>query len=255
MTPKRFCITGATAGIGRSLCKLLANENVAILAIARSHEKLLALQKQFPSISIFCSDLTLDYKKAAEAIIAFNANVLINNAGVGYYGAFENHTEKELEETLKLKVLAATHLISTLSCYWKKNGQSGVILNVSSVAAFLYYPYFACYSAANRYLLHLSNSLYHELKPFNIYSLCFCPGSVATEFAVKASHGFYKESPQMAMSQEQVAKAILWQIEKKKRYLIYNYKFKFLVYLMRCLPFRLQSYLLKKTIARRLPKI
>jgi short-subunit dehydrogenase len=206
------------------------------------------LQQELPTISIFPCDLTKNYLEAAEAIKAFRAEGLINNAGVGYYGPLHTLSKKEVEETLSLKITATTSLIHDLIPFWIENRIEATIANISSAAAFIHYPHFAAYSAANRFLLHLSLSLYDELSSHHITSLCFCPGSINTAFAQKASRGFYTKKPLFALSPDACAKALFYQIKKRKPSLLYDIRYRFLVHLINTLPHRVSSSILKKTL-------
>jgi short-subunit dehydrogenase len=253
---KKLCITGATGGLGLSLCRLFAKKGIAILAIARDKEKLLLLKKELSSqteITILPSDLTQNLKETANAIKEFNADGLINNAGVGYYGPFHTLNQKEIETTLCLKITTITTLLHELIPFWIEKKTPAIIMNIASANAFINYPYYATYSSANSFLLQFSLALHTELKPYNISSLCFCPGSIKTNFSNKASLGRYSKEPPLSIPTEKCALAIFHQMVKQKPYLLYNYRYYFLIMMTKLLPLQIQGKLLMKTIISRLP--
>lgn len=253
---KRVCITGATGGLGLSLCRLFAKEGIAILAIAKEKEKLLTLQRELKlqtEISILPCDLLQEVPKAITAIKEFNADSLINNAGVGYYGPFHTLTEKEVQDTLSLKTSTITTLLHALIPFWISRNTPALIMNIASATALIPYPYYALYSAANSFLLQLSLGLHGELTSHNISSLCFCPGSIKTSFARKASLGRYTEEPPLSICPDTCALAIFHQMVKQNPYLLYNYRHRLLIQCTKLLPRRLQASLLMNTILPRLP--
>lgn len=248
---RRFCITGSTGGLGLALCSLLVQKGYTVLAVGRNLSSLQKLQKEL-GVEICQGDLLKDTKKIAHAIKEFRADGIINNAGLGYYGPFHEANKDQIEETIHLKTTAILSLLHEVIPYWIEEKIPATILNIASAAALLPYPYFATYSSTNRFLLHFSLALHEELKPHHISSLCFCPGSIQTPFAEKASNGFYKKQPPMILSSEKTAEAILKQIEKKRPFVVYDRRYLWLIRCIKCLPRFLQGKLLMKSLAERI---
>ena len=214
-------ITGASSGMGAEFASQLFNEyefasdkkNAAqkreIWLIARSNEKLLQTAEKILSskspdsptktkIRTFSLDLTGTpgvYKfdgllKSEAANENFEVECLINNAGFGTYGPFD---ETSSEKELAMIELNCTALTGICSCVLKYLNSGSQIINVSSLAAFMPLGNFAVYAATKAYVLSFTVALAAELEPKGIKVCALCPGSVSTNFANVASNGKRKE--------------------------------------------------------------
>ncbi len=178
-------VTGATAGIGESFTRLLAENGYNIVLVARDlprlQERATALEAKFAiSTKVVQADLATDQGRGAiEEFIANNQiDVLINNAGFGINKAF---TVSELgAEQQLLDVLVRTPMrLMHVALPGMKERNKGVIINVSSVAGWIAG---GTYSASKSYLTVLSESLHTELAATNVKVCALCPGFTRTEF-------------------------------------------------------------------------
>jgi len=178
-------VTGATAGIGESFTRLLANEGFNIVLVARDearlHERAQGLKDRYGADSVvIVADLATESgcAKVEEFISNNEIEVLINNAGFGINKAFTMSDLAKEEEVLKVLVRTPMRLMHVaLPAMIVRN--SGVVINVSSVAGFIAG---GAYSAAKSYLTVLSESLHTELSATNIKVSSLCPGFTRTEF-------------------------------------------------------------------------
>lgn len=178
-------VTGATAGIGESFTRLLAENNYNIVLVARDlprlNERALQLQAQYKvQTHVIQADLSTDAGCAAvEQYIANNQiDVLINNAGFGINKAFTVSaldTEQQLLDVLVRTPMRLMHVALPLM----KQRDKGVVINVSSVASFIAG---GTYSASKSYLTVLTESLHTELAGSNVMISALCPGFTRTEF-------------------------------------------------------------------------
>ena len=178
-------VTGATAGIGESFTRLLAENNYNIVLVARDlprlNERAVQLQTQYKvQTHVIQADLATDAGCAVvEQYIANNQiEVLINNAGFGINKAFTVSAldaEQQLLDVLVRTPMRLMHVALPLM----KHRNKGVIINVSSVAGFIAG---GTYSAAKSYLTVLTESLHTELSGTNIKICALCPGFTRTEF-------------------------------------------------------------------------
>lgn len=202
-------ITGASSGLGKEFAKQLYSIfikepiNREIWLIARSENNLLTVKSDlnntdFLKIRIFAIDIsgTQGSQKFKNLIeeenkkSEFKIEYLINNAGFGTYGPFEETpTEKEME-MIELNCVSLTGICSYSLPYLKRNSN---IINVSSLAAFMPLGNFAVYAASKSYVLSFTIALASELKDKGIKVSALCPGSVSTNFANIASNGARKE--------------------------------------------------------------
>jgi len=178
-------VTGATAGIGESFTRLLAENNYNLVLVARDvsrlQERASQLQSQFNvETHILQADLSTDAGcTVVEQYIANNQiDVLINNAGFGINKAFtmsELKTEQEMFDVLVRTPMRLMHGVLP----GMKQRNKGVVINVSSVAGYIAG---GSYSAAKSYLTVISESLHTELADTNIKVSALCPGFTRTEF-------------------------------------------------------------------------
>ena len=178
-------VTGATAGIGESFTRLLAENNYNLVLVARDvsrlQERASQLQSQFNvQTHIIQADLSTDTGCAAvEQYIASNQiDVLINNAGFGINKAFTMSELKAEQEMFDVLVRTPMRLMHGVLPGMKQRNK-GVVINVSSVAGYIAG---GSYSAAKSYLTVISESLHTELADTNIKVSALCPGFTRTEF-------------------------------------------------------------------------
>lgn len=178
-------ITGATAGIGESFTRLLAQNGYNLVLVARDlprlQERATALESKFDiSTLVLQADLSTDEGcSMIEQYIRDNQiDVLINNAGFGINKAF-TVSQLDAEQAL-LDVLVRTPMrLMHVALPGMKERDKGVIINVSSVAGWIAG---GTYSAAKSYLTVLSESLHTELTGTKVKVSALCPGFTRTEF-------------------------------------------------------------------------
>jgi short-subunit dehydrogenase len=178
-------VTGATAGIGESFTRLLAAKGFNLILVARDearlHERSAGLKEKFGAESVvIVADLATEAgcAKVEDYIRANEIEVLINNAGFGINKAFTMSDLAKEEEVLKVLVRTPMRLMHVALPAMKERN-SGVVINVSSVASFIAG---GAYSASKAYLTVLSESLSTELSATNITVSALCPGFTRTEF-------------------------------------------------------------------------
>lgn len=178
-------VTGATAGIGESFTRLLAAKGFNLILVARDearlHERAAGLKENFGAESVvIVADLATEAgcAKVEDYIRANEIEVLINNAGFGINKAFTMSDLAKEEEVLKVLVRTPMRLMHVALPAMKERN-SGVVINVSSVASFIAG---GAYSASKAYLTVLSESLSTELSATNIKVSALCPGFTRTEF-------------------------------------------------------------------------
>lgn len=206
---KLAVITGPTSGIGLAYAQQLATEGYDLLLIGRSEEKLKNLQTQLKANSqIFVADLsnhdqiikTANHLKELDQI-----DILINNAGFGSSKPFsENSLAEEIEqvEVLVKAVMVLTHAV--LPKMIKAN--SGMVLNISSVAAWL--PT-GSYAAAKSYVTSFTEAIAAELKGTKVQVTAVAPGYAKTKFFDRSQMDDEEVPSWLWLTPEQVAKESL----------------------------------------------
>jgi short-subunit dehydrogenase len=195
MTPSSTAlITGGSYGIGHELAKLFARDGYNLVLVSRNSARLAVvadeLERQF---GINAKTVPLDLTQPSAPQFLFDqlarenilVDILINNAGYGYRGAF---FEAPLDESLgqiQLNVVALTHL-TKLFLGPMVERKSGKILNVASTAGFQPGPLMSVYYATKAYVISFSEGLANELKGSGVAVTCLCPGATDTEFQKRA---------------------------------------------------------------------
>jgi uncharacterized protein len=192
---KTALVTGASAGLGREMARILARDVDAVVLVARRQdrlEELAAELKQFRGdLRVSVRAVDLNDKQAIAALLdalddeGVMVDILINNAGFGDYGLFEKSEWPKVEAMLELNVVAATYLLHRLIPPMVARG-FGAILNVGSTAGMVEMPGFSAYGATKAYFNHLSEALRGELSGTGVTVTALCPGPVATEFQAVA---------------------------------------------------------------------
>lgn len=198
-------ITGASSGIGRDMARELATLHIDLFLVARRVDRLLELKEE---LDVNVTVIGLDISDQDQCMMLYQRckgeeiDILINNAGLGDYGLFD---ETDLEKDMQMidTNLKALHILTKLFLKDFKAQNKGYILNVASSAAFLPGPLMATYYASKSYVLRLSMGIWKELKKSKsqVSISVLCPGPVKTEFDKIANVHFMlagKESKQVA---------------------------------------------------------
>lgn len=180
-------ITGATVGIGASFARLMAKEGFDLVINARSVDKLeesaAALRAEYGvDVTVLAADLATECEKVEAFIESHEIEVLINNAGFGLNQSFLSSSREDEERVLDVLVRAPMRLMHAVLPQMRKR-DSGTIINVSSVAAFIAGGH---YSAAKSYLTVMSESLHTQMSTSNVKVSSLNPGFTRTEFHQRA---------------------------------------------------------------------
>jgi len=231
LTFKKALITGATSGIGEAFARLLASKGIALILTGRNEAKLQALTQELRAEGVI-ADLGQPEGRGVVAakIREQKPDLVVNNAGLGYYGETFQSSIDEQMEILNVNSAAVLELTLEATRLWIQTQQKGVVLNISSAVAFAPFPLLAVYSASKAFVNQLSRSMDYETKPYGIRVLAACPGRVATEFSKRAgSHTQQKShSSHESMTPEYAAGQLWLQIEKGQNIRIFNGWYRFL---------------------------
>jgi short-subunit dehydrogenase len=187
-------VTGASSGLGREFALALAERGHPVLAVARRHERLLALAEEAGARGGLVEPLVADLSTPTgiETLVAkasqLEVELLVNNAGAGSYGPFASLSLERERELVRLNVEAIVTLTRGLLPAMIARGRGGVI-NLASIVAFQPMPYFAAYGASKAFVLSFSEALAEELRGTGVRVTAVAPGVTDTGFAdVAGSH-------------------------------------------------------------------
>jgi short-subunit dehydrogenase len=178
-------ITGASAGLGVHFARQCRARGEELVLVARRKDRLDALAAELGSCHVVAADLARPdaaAKLTADvAALGLEIETLINNAGFGAAGRFDEAPPERLLEMIDLNVRSLTELCR-LVLPGMLERRRGSILNVASTAAFQAGPYSAVYYATKAYVLSFTEALYEECKGKGVRITALCPGPTATEF-------------------------------------------------------------------------
>ena len=187
-------ITGASSGLGWEYTKAVYNvrtELDEIWVIARREDRLKELQAELgKKIVPIAFDIT--DPKSVEKYVSLlkeksaNVKLLINNAGFGKLGNFDELSLEENTAMVRLNCEALTAMTSATLPFMTEQSE---IINTCSIASFAPNTRMAVYSSTKAYVMSLSRALRVELKKRKINVLAVCPGPMDTEFLAVANIG------------------------------------------------------------------
>ncbi|GAA2812381.1 SDR family oxidoreductase [Kitasatospora aburaviensis] len=183
-------VTGASSGLGAEFAAQLAARRHDLVLVARSGDRLQALAERLRSehgvrAEVLVQDLTEpDAARRIGAELAdrgLTVDLLVNNAGFGTCGRFEEIPGRRDHDQLMVNVVAPVDLAHELIPGMLRRG-AGAVVNVASTAAYQPAPYFATYGSSKTFLLNFSLALRQEYRRRGIRVLAVCPGPVETSF-------------------------------------------------------------------------
>ena len=189
---KVILITGASSGIGKAIGDFLCNKNFKVYGTSRDPSKYLASNFQLFDLNVNSS---ASINKCIDEIIKIEGSidVLINNAGVGITGPLEEIPEIEIENNFKTNFFGPLNIIKKILPFMRSK-KSGLIINITSLAAYVGTPYRSVYSASKAALDLVSETLNMETKPFNIKVVTVAPGEFSTNIASRRYHASSEKS-------------------------------------------------------------
>lgn len=186
---KVWMITGAGRGLGRAFAEQALRSGDCVIATVRKpdeHDPLFRHENILP----VCMDVT-DRDAVAQALEQGvqrfgRVDVLVNNAGFGMSGAFEEVSDEELRVLFETDYFGVVNVTRAVLPLMRKQG-GGMILNVSSQAGAMGMVGSSAYCSAKFAVVGLSESLRAELAPFHIQVASVLPGAFRTDFRDKSS--------------------------------------------------------------------
>jgi short-subunit dehydrogenase len=175
--PRRVLVTGASSGIGRAIALACARRGDTVFAAARREAALDALGH---GIVPCPGDVTREEDRARWIRTAGELDVLVNNAGRGYYAAFRDIDLREMEHLFRLNVFAPLRLTQLALPALERS--RGVVCMMSSVAGVASSPKLGAYAASKFALEALSIALRAEVKDAGVGVVVVRPGPVDTPF-------------------------------------------------------------------------
>ncbi len=174
-------ITGVSKGIGHALVQGLLEKGAIVVGFGRTKPEVANSNFHFFEADVRSFDsVNAAYNKMFDAI-GKQVDVLINNAGLGYFAYLEDHTIEQCHEMMETNVNGIFYMCKIATPIMKSKG-SGHIINIASTAGIEGYPQVSGYCATKFAVKGMSQSMYKEMRDFGIKVTCIYPGSVKTDF-------------------------------------------------------------------------
>ena len=181
---KTILITGASSGIGKASAKKFAENGWNVIATMRSPEK----EQELTNIkNIFITrldvqDLDSIGKALQSGIEKFGKiDALLNNAGMGVFGAFELSTREQIQKQFNINVFGLMDVTRAILPHFREN-KAGTIINISSMGGRVTFPAVSLYNATKFAIEGFSEALSYELISQNIKLKIVEPGSTVSNF-------------------------------------------------------------------------
>lgn len=225
-----YLITGANSGIGLALAKILHNDRKKLILIDRDINNLSEFEGQ-KIIKLDLIDL-VENDSILDNLINEKIYCLVNNAGIGLKGKFENLNIKDIKKIVYINALAPLILTRKIINNLKRNG--GTIVNITSNIAFNPLPGMSLYSATKAFLSNWTDSISYELRETNVV-INFVPSGTYTNFQ-KSCGVKVLDSGKGLLSPDYVAEKIYEAIKRRKNFVILGTSTKVLLIFSKFLP-------------------
>ncbi|NYB51784.1 MAG: SDR family oxidoreductase [Methanobacteriaceae archaeon] len=227
----KICIvTGGNSGIGYALCEELLKRGAIVYMAGRNPERVSNAAEQLSEygdrIHTIIVDVTVQeqVQKAIEDTVAEEGrlDMLFNNAGVGGTLPFENATLEDWKNIIDTNLWSVIYGVHTAVPIMLKQG-SGHIINTSSAAGIIPFPFQALYSLTKFGVTGLTECLKYEYAEKGLYFSTICPSDIATPIYKKSIDGKIHDEakiPEDAYPVDKAATYILDQVSEKKGIII-----------------------------------
>lgn len=228
LSRKIVLLTGASRGIGRVIAQSIAAKEATLVCVARSQAGLDDLAQKIQADGGSAVGIAWDLSETSSLMDLVSRaetqvgpiDILINNAGVEIYRAFQDYATSDLQAVLNVNLLAAMEL-TRLVLPGMMQRQSGHIVNIASNAAKKGHPFDSAYSASKAGLLMWADAIRQELTDTGVEVSSICPGYV-DQCGMMADTGI--PAPKLAGSStpEAVATAVVRAIQKNRAEITVN---------------------------------
>ncbi len=222
---RKILVTGCSTGFGEDIAKrLIEDKNNLVLVTMRNAESrehtfhnLNATNFKVISLDITDSSQRKNVREYIEKECNGELHVLINNAGLGHYGALELTKEEELRSQMEVNFFATAFMIKEFLPQLRKASKySKKIINISSMLGQVGMPLSSNYSASKHALEGLVEGLHYELAPLGIDISTICPGRHRTNFMKNISWSSLEKQKEVYSIQEENLKKLMSKFSEGK---------------------------------------
>jgi short-subunit dehydrogenase len=278
LTGKRALVTGASSGIGAAIAHELAAQGVDLVLTGRRRDALEAVAAACIARGVRAETIASDLGVAGAATALWSTaratapiDILINNAGFGYFRAFSAADWQRDAELLQLNILALVELSRrfvedrTGALGGASTGAPGAaratagpgrayLVNIASIGAYQSVPHMAVYAASKAFVRNFTEALHDELRGTPVSATCVCPGGTRTAFHAAAGAGDYSwVANTTMMSAEAVARTAVQAMRKGKRNVVPGLANKLACWSVRLVSRRIASWMSGRVLGKPRP--
>jgi len=257
---KTALITGAASGLGLAFADNLAKQGYDLLVIDIQEDKINCvaeqLKRNYP-VEVYCLCIDLSKIDAAETVYAFcrentiEIHILISNAGRFVFGSITDIENDTYNSFLQLHLNTPAKLCKLFGNDMKAR-REGYILTVSSLSAWMPYPYISLYASTKRFLRTFSKSIHFEFSGYNMGVTTVCPGAIDTNlFELKPELRKLAKNLGIMISPNLLAKRSLKRMFRKRSSYIPGIFNKIVLPLILIAPVRMLVFFYEKMIRRK----
>jgi len=245
-------ITGAGSGLGYEFARQLSLLGINLVLVSKDEEKLKLAEQNLRvtskgQVKIITYSCDLSDIHSTDKFISFveanhiEIDLLINNAGKGYFGVLDIKFSEEYKNLINLNLMAPVILSGYFITKMRERG-SGIILNIASTMAFRPSPKWAVYAATKSFIYSLTRSLQQENKNDNLLISVLCPGKINTDFDKNAGY----TGNRLGNPPEKIVSYTLSKLDRGKAIIFYGLKAKTLYCIFKYFPIRISDKLVGK---------
>ncbi|HET9453197.1 MAG TPA: oxidoreductase [Gemmatimonadaceae bacterium] len=195
-------ITGCSTGFGRELARILLEREYRVVVTARDPATVADLVAGRETQALVQRLDVTDRAQITAAVAAAEAHfggidVLVNNAGIGYFGAVEESEEAEVRRMFEINVFGLAWMTQAVLPIMRRQ-RSGRIMNVASIAGIRGNPGIGFYNASKFAVVGLSEALAREVEPLGIKVTVIAPSGFRTDWAGRSANEAPHRLPEYA---------------------------------------------------------
>lgn len=189
---KTWLITGCSTGFGRELSKQVLSMGAKVIVAARNTKDIEDIVGPYPETALA---VQLDVTKPEEIQAAVKQglkrferiDVLVNNAGIGYFGAIEESEEAEIRRMFEINFFGLANMTKEVLPLMRKQ-RSGYVVNIASIGGLVGFPAVGFYNATKFAVVGYSDSLAKETAHLGIRVIVVAPSGFRTDWAGRSAN-------------------------------------------------------------------
>ncbi len=189
---KVWLITGCSTGFGRALATHLAKNNYSVAVASRNIDDVRDIIETYPENTFAVKLDVTNYSDIENAVKVVTGkwgriDVLVNNAGIGYFGAVEESEEEEVRRMFEINFFGLARMTQEVLPVMRRQ-HSGHIVNIASIGGLRSFPAVGFYNATKYAVDGLSEALAKETAPLGIKVTIVCPSGFRTDWAGRSAN-------------------------------------------------------------------